>query len=38
MALRMLAKGTYPLEEIADLTKLPLETIQQLADEQSKDE
>lgn len=34
MALRMLAKGTYPLEEIADLTQLPLEIVQQLADEQ----
>ena len=32
---RMLAKGTYTLEEIAEVTALPLEEVQQLADEQN---
>lgn len=34
---RMLAKGTYTLEEIAEVTALSLEEVQQLADEQHTD-
>ena len=36
IALNMLEDGTIPLEKIASITKLPLEEVQQLADEQGK--
>lgn len=36
IALSMLEDGTMPLEKIANMTKLPLEEAQQLADEHSK--
>ncbi len=38
MALEMLADGTIPIEKIARFSHLSIETVQQLADEQSKDE
>jgi len=38
IALKMLTKGSYTFDEISELTGLSLEEVQQLADEQAKDE
>ena len=33
IAIKMLQRGKYTIEEIVDLTELPLETVQKLAEE-----